>query len=108
MNTFYEYTINRKTEKIKFCEDRKKGAQKIASEAASRGGAARLTAWHFNSKLPEYDECIKAIKDDKSPEFFKNKMRNYIKAATNTTNQKTFQELLGKAEVFGEIYYEIK
>jgi hypothetical protein len=108
METFLEYTINKKSEKIKFCEDRKKGAQKILSEANAKGGVSKLTAWHFSAKLPEYDECLKAIKDEKPPEFFKQKMRGLSQELMNITVQKKFQEVMGKLEVWGEIYLVLK
>jgi hypothetical protein len=108
MKTFLEYTITRKSDKLKFCEDRKKGAQKILTESSAKGGVARLTVWHFNAKLPEYDDCIKAIKDNKPPEFFRQKMRTLSNELMNITVQKKFQEVMGKLEVWGEIYLEVK
>lgn len=104
MRTFNEYVKSRKDE-IEFCETRKKGAAKIAREAP--GGPGRLTNWHFTAKLPEYEECIKAIRDEKSREHFKQKMQKYLREASATTNQRNFQELMGKAEVWGEVYFEL-
>jgi len=108
MQYFHEYVNRKQDDLVKFCEDRKKGASKIATEARAKGGAAQLTAWHFAAKLPEYDECIKAIKNGKSAEYFKQKMLKHMRNASTVGNQKKFQELLGKAEVYGEIYQVIK
>ena len=104
MYTFTEYVVGKKRD-IEFCEDRKKGADRIARQAG--GGPGRLTKWHFEAKLPEYDECINAIKDDKNKSYFKQKMSEYLKRAAITSNQRNFQELMGKAEVWGEIYHEL-
>jgi hypothetical protein len=92
-------------DKEEFCEQRKKGATKIAREAS--GGPGRLTKWHFDAKLPEYDECEKSIKDNKGKEHFKQKMLKYLRDASIATNQRGFQELMGKAEVWGEVYQEL-
>jgi hypothetical protein len=104
MGTFLEY-VNAKD--VEFCKQRKKGASKIAREAP--GGVGRLTQWHFAAKLLEYDECLSAIKEGKHQgEFFKQKMMKYLREAGNATNQRNFQESTGKAEVWGEIYFEVR
>ena len=101
---FHEFVRNKDVE---FCEERKKGAAKIAREATAKGGYARLTGWHFSAKLPEYTQCVDDI-GNKSKDYYKQKMVSFLRAAMSSTHQKQFQELMGKAEVWGEVYFELK
>jgi hypothetical protein len=108
MQTFNEYVDSRQSENIKFCEDRKKGASKIATEAKAKGaGPAQLTAWHFSAKLPEYDACIKAIKENRPASYFHDQELGFIRQLSTIRNQRKFQEIAGKAEVYGEVYIKI-
>ncbi len=110
MHQFNEY-VNRKQRKqdenVRFCEDRKKGAARIATQARAKGGVSMLTAWHFTAKLPEYDECIKAIKDGKPSSYFQQQQVKLTHQLTGTRNQRKFQEISGKAEVWGEVFIKV-
>ena len=107
MLTFNEYANERQQNNIKFCENRKKGASKIAVQAKAKGGPAKLTEWHFTAKLPEYDACLKAIKEGKPASYFKEQENYFIKQLSNIQNQRKFQEIMGKAEVWGEVYFKL-
>jgi hypothetical protein len=107
MHTFNEHVNRKQDENVQFCEDRKKGAAKIAQDARSKGGPAQLTAWHFAAKLPEYDECIKAIRAGKSPSHFQQQEVRLIHQLTSIRNQRTFQEVMGRAEVYGEVFIKV-
>lgn len=107
MHTFNEYVNRSQETNVQFCEDRKKGAAKIASEARAKGGPAQLTAWHFAAKLPEYDECIKAIKAGKPANYFQQQEVRLIRQLTGIRNQRTFQEVMGRAEVWGEVFIKV-
>ena len=50
---------------IEFLKTRKKGAEKIHTEASRKSGTSRLTAKHFGVKLPIYDRIINMVKKDK-------------------------------------------
>lgn len=104
MYTFNEYVADTN---VKFCEDRKKGASKIAHEAQSKGGISMLTAWHFAAKLPEYDNCIKAIKENKPTSYFHQQQIKFIQQLIGVRNQKKFQEIMGKTEVWGEVFLKL-
>lgn len=93
---------------VKFCEERKKGAKKIADQAALKGGVAELTAWHFNAKLPEYDACISALKENEDVNFFKDMLVELTAQLHEAKTQKAFQEIMGKMEVWGEVYLQVK
>jgi hypothetical protein len=98
----------RKEKAIKFCKDRRKGAEKIAKQVAKKNGVAKLTEWHFEAKLPEYDECIKIINQENVIDTFVNKIKKFTLSSINANNQKGFQEAMGKLEVWGEVYLFLK
>ena len=105
MHTFNEYVDHKQQNNIKFCEDRKKGATKIAHEA--QANAAQLTYWHFAAKLPEYDECIKAIKAGKPASYFQQQEVKLIHQLSGIRNQRKFQEVMGRVEVYGEVFIKV-
>jgi len=107
MHQFQEFVNRKQNELVEFCEDRKKGASKIYTEARAKGGAAQLTAWHFAAKLPEYDECIKAIKAGKTQSYFQQQEVKLLHQLTSIRNQRTFQEIMGRAEVWGEVFIKV-
>lgn len=108
MGHFLEYISSKSNEDLKFCEEREKGASKIAKDAAAKGGYAKLTAWHFEAKHPEYELCQKAIDQKKSASYFKDQMVKYLNEARGTSDQKRFQVAMGKAEVWGEVYHKLQ
>lgn len=107
MRTFNEYVNRNQENNVQFCEDRKKGAAKIATEARAKGGPAQLTYWHFSAKLPEYNECIKAIKANKPASYFQQQEMKLIHQLAGIRNQRRFQEVMGQAEVWGEVFIKV-
>jgi hypothetical protein len=102
MEHFMEFSSQKGSEDLKFCEEREKGAAKIARDANAKGGFARLTAWHFDAKHPEYELCKKAVEEGKTKEHFHKQMVYYLQESQSATNQRRFQVAMGKAEVWGE------
>jgi hypothetical protein len=92
----------------KFVEKRKSGAAEIASKAAAKAGFAKLTAWHFKAKLPQYEICHKAIEQGKPNSFFENKFKELLSKINSGMNQKNFQETMGELEVWGEVLIQLK
>lgn len=86
----------------KFSQERLKVAEKIASQAKSKGGFSMLTFYHFNAKLNYYEQASKG-------EFDKEQLIKEYKSiltklnSPNGLNMKIFQELTGKLEVIGEL-----
>lgn len=88
-----------------FLEKRHTGAKKIAKEAKN---TAILTFWHFSSKLLEYDNLMKMVKKGKGKEeirkFCIKEFKKYASEASSIgIEQKQFQSLAGKFEVYGEV-----
>ena len=104
MEHFMEFNSQKGNENVKFCEEREKGAAKIAREANSKGGFARLTAWHFEAKHPEYELCKKAIEEGKPKSHFHKEMIKYIQEAQGATNERRFQVAMGKARGMGRVH----
>jgi chorismate mutase len=102
MQSYNEWSNNL----LDFLEKRLEGAKKVAEQARSKGGYAKLTAWHFEAKLPEYEKLIELAKD-KSDKEVKNKARtefnNYVNKVRSASSEKAFQEISGKLEVYGEV-----
>lgn len=99
---------NATPEQREFVEKRAAGAKKIQVAAAAKGpGPAQLTAIHFKAKEVPYREALKNLGNQtflrhKAEECLK-KLRNW-----NGLSQKEFQEVVGKLEVFGELWIHMK
>jgi hypothetical protein len=95
-------------EQKEFVEKRAAGAHKIHVAAAAKGpGPAQLTAMHFKAKEAPYRECIKNLGSQvfleaKADECFR-KLKNWKRLS-----QKEFQEMMGKLEVYGEIFIKMR
>lgn len=89
-----------------FAEKRFEGAKKISDMAEDKGGPALLTHYHFAVKLPYYKKAAEGKMDfEKSKKEYKElceKLHSMMDKIEDV-NQKTFQELLGKMEVIGEL-----
>ena len=73
------------------------------AEAKAKGGPSILTMWHFSAKAQPYREVLEAIREDKDESFFIQKCAALAgKLKFGKMEQKTFQEVMGKLEVFGE------
>lgn len=94
-----------------FSEKRFEGAKKISEMAEEKGGPALLTHYHFAVKLPYYKKAADGKMDfEKSKEEYKKlcKKLHSMMDKIEDVNQKTFQELLGKMEVLGELLIQEK
>lgn len=93
-------------EMTSFAEKRYAGAEKIAKAAKEKGGPALLTYHHFKVKLSYYKKAAngRLNKDELSKEYetLINKLTK-LSEHIESINQKSFQELVGKIEVVGEL-----
>ena len=87
-----------------FISQRRSSSEGIAASAEEKGGASMLTAWHFNAKLPEYDECLAALEEGETPSFFAERYRSLLdRLQAGGMDAQDFQETSGKLEVWGEV-----
>lgn len=90
-------------ELIKFLQKRKDGASRIHTQSSRKSGPARLTAKHFQVKLPIYDRVIKMIKNGDKLLVLKKEYNATLAELRKTRQPMKFQELTGKLEVLGEV-----
>jgi hypothetical protein len=88
---------------IEFAKTRMKGASDISTNAKEKGGDAILSHYHFDVKLPYYENAIagKFDVDDATKE-----LNTHIKTLTDNVGsieQEEFQKLVGIIEVLGEL-----
>ena len=88
---------------IEFIRERKKAAGKIHIQSSRKPGPARLTAKHFEVKLPVYDKAIKLLEDNKSLKVLKKEYMSILAQLRKNRQPVKFQELTGKLEALGEI-----
>lgn len=98
--------VKKKNEMEEFAEKRKAGAEKIIQNARSKGGVAKLTMYHFEAKLSYYQDAENGKFDYKKAE--KEYKSIMSQAMSLNMSQKKFQELLGQAEVIGELILKNK
>ena len=94
-----------------FADKRYSGAKKIANSAKEKGGASMLTYHHFKVKLPYYEKASEGEFDLKtSTEEYKDLLEKLYSATKDGMNieQVSFQELVGKIEVLGELIIKNK
>jgi hypothetical protein len=95
-------------EQKEFVEKRAAGAHKIQVTAAAKGpGPAQLTAMHFKAKEIPYKECLKSLGNQA---FIESKAEECLRKLKNwkRLTQKEFQEVMGRLEVYGEIYIKMR
>lgn len=96
----------KKDEFEEFAEKRQAGAEKIIENARAKGGVAKLTMYHFEVKIPFYKNASDGKFDFKKAE---KEYKSIMSQAMNLNmSQKKFQELLGQAEVIGELILKNK
>ena len=94
-----------------FAETRLGGAEKITDNAKEKGGLALLTWHHFKVKLPYYK---KAVDGELDMESARKEYVELLQKLYDSTFEKiditqvSFQELVGKLEVLGELLIENK
>ena len=89
-----------------FLNKRKAGAEKIAKSARDKGGYSTLTAIHFEAKENPYTDCLKWENKEGKEKHFKAKAEEIYKklADLDSLTQREFQDLMGRLEVYGEVY----
>ncbi len=98
--------INPEVELDKFAEERGKATQETVDKTKEKGGLAMLSHNHFKVKLPYYEKAAKGKFDmDKFREEYVTLLDQLYKSTLQEMkiDQKTFQELVGKIEVVGEL-----
>ena len=91
------------SDNVTFFNKRRDGAAKIASAAQAKGGPTILTYWHFAAKDKQYAEVLKAMETGKDEQFFMSKYDEIMNTLHKTKfNQKSFQQIVGELEVWGE------
>lgn len=101
MKTFHEWM----QQEGSFFEKRKAGAQKIAKQAAEKGGPSQLTAWHFSAKLPEYDRILKMREGVNASRQMKSECDQLLSKLRGLSkmSQKEFQEIMGNLRFGGSV-----
>lgn len=96
-----EACASKKTDLEKFAAKRREGAELIASQAKSKGGPSKLTATHFEAKLPIYRKAADGHFEARDAKA--DYMRLLSKLASLPTSQDEFQKLTGQMEALGEL-----
>lgn len=93
-----------------FSTKRRDGAEKIAKTAKEKGGFSLLTYNHFVVKLPYYERAKKGNFDpEKAKEEYKKLLDQLVEAGNDVEiSQTSFQKLVGKIEVIGELIIKSK
>ncbi len=89
-----------------FADKRGTGAKEITDSAKDKGGLSLLTYNHFRVKLPYYKKAAAGNLDiSKATEEYISELDRLYKATKNSMqiDQKTFQEIMGRIEVLGEL-----
>ena len=98
--------IEPETDLNKFAEQRGKATQETVDKTKEKGGLAMLSHNHFKVKLPYYKKAAAGKFDmEKSREEYVTLLDKLYKSTLEEMkiDQKTFQELVGKIEVVGEL-----
>ena len=98
---FYSTEIMEKF--YEFADKRLQGAEKITNDSKEKGGLSMLTYYHYNAKLPTYEQASKGGFD---LEKAKQEFDLYYSQLSYNMKQVEFQELMGKMEVLGELIIE--
>jgi hypothetical protein len=98
---FYSTEIMEKFDE--FADKRLQGAEKITNDSKEKGGLSMLTYYHYNAKLPTYEQASKGGFD---LEKAKQEFDLYYSQLSYNMKQVEFQELMGKMEVLGELIIE--
>jgi tRNA(Ile2) C34 agmatinyltransferase TiaS len=88
-----------------FAQTRMKGADKIATTAKAKGGAAMLTYHHFHVKNPYYKKAAEGKFDIATA---KKEFKQCVKDLSSDMEQVAFQKLVGRIEVLGELIIKHK
>lgn len=92
---------------MQFLKNRKAGAMKIASSAKEKGGDAMLSYYHFAAKEKPYNDIIALLRNEgmaAAKKHCKDKYNDLMKDVDIDMDQKEYQAIVGKIEVYGECY----
>jgi hypothetical protein len=89
-----------------FLNKRKAGAEKLEAQTRKKGGYSLLTAIHYAAKEKPYADCLKWEDKKGKEKHFKEKAEEIYKklADLDSLTQREFQDLMGRLEVYGEVY----
>jgi predicted ATPase with chaperone activity len=97
---------------LDFLRQRREAAAESAKKAKEKGGYAMLSYYHFKAKDAPYKQAISVYKAEGLAAVKKHLKQEYTKytddLVENFTNQKEFQDIVGKIEVVGEIIIFIR
>ena len=102
--------VNNEESFTEFSDKRLKGATKIVDNTKEKGGPSMLTYHHFVVKLPYYKKASEGKFDiEKAEKEFDQLMKELCKLNSNVNiTQTSFQKLVGKIEVLGELLIKNK
>jgi len=89
-----------------FLNKRKAGAEKLEAQTRKKGGYSLLTAIHYAAKEKPYADALKWQNKEGKEKHFKEKAEEIYKklADLDSLTQREFQDLMGRLEVYGEVY----
>ena len=100
---YYSNDIMGKQNFDEFADKRLEGAEKITNDSKNKGGLSMLTYYHYNVKLPFYEQASEGGFDLQEA---KEQFKKYYNQLSYNMEQVEFQELMGKMEVLGELIIE--
>ncbi len=95
---------------LEFLKNRKTGAQEAAKNAKAKGGDAMLSYYHFAAKDKPYAQIIRTFKNDgldATIKLCKSEYKRLMKECDIDMNQKNYQDIVGRIEVYGECYIRL-
>jgi hypothetical protein len=110
LSEILEEAVNDKPSFEEFATKRFDGAEKIATNAKKKGGAAMLTYHHFQVKLPYYTKAVNGKFDvEEAKKQYKELVSKLSKAGKDVDmTMVEFQKLVGLIEVLGELILKSK
>lgn len=98
-----------KNKDLSLFRKRKEGAEKIAVSTKEKGGPSKMTAWHFQAKLPQYDSVFKVLSEPDPENKVKAKFDQLVASlSSKMDSQRHFQEIMGEIEVWGEVLVQLR
>ncbi len=104
---FQENVKPQSDDPMTFLKNRKAGAEAAAKAAKEKGGDAILSYYHFEAKDKPYAEIIKVLRNsgiDDAKKLCKQKYKQLLSDVDLDMDQKEYQAVVGKLEVYGECY----
>lgn len=102
-----ESKVPQSEDPMKFLKNRKAGAMKIAESAKEKGGDAILSYYHFAAKEKPYNDIMAMLRNEgmeASKKLCKERYNALMKGVDIDMDQKEYQAVVGKIEVYGECY----